>query len=312
VQLICFGGAIKLIYYSKDQLQSMSYEDIVELYREFGLDLSEIPTKIQKVWGFDNVVYDVTVIIEKIVEVQEQAHNEEEALRQAEQEKNRQEKMKMDNLFDQILDKDNTERLNIFFNNIMQEPEFECNLSLDSKEIDVPAKLSLYIGMDINWMDRYVVDTENELCNKVLLVNGSSSVCGIFNLTKETENGIRYLLTADKNDLQLKDHKNKNYYLCFFGKKAEKLLNIIYNDCVGHEEIPMVDLDFAVYKTEVYVSITEIETTETVLCLDFGTSNTTAGCYLNENYVQEVSNNDKLNSNLILNDVNFVKFINPA
>ena len=51
-----------------------------------------------------------------------------------------------------------------------------------------------------------------------------------------------------------------------------------------------------------------LETTNTPLCIDFGTVNTALGAYLDKNYVKDLPTNDILNGNVVIDAINYVKF----
>ena len=56
------------------------------------------------------------------------------------------------------------------------------------------------------------------------------------------------------------------------------------NVIINYYKIPLADLE-----------IRDVEETEAILSIDFGTSNTTAGAYLDYGYIQRHDNNDLLN-----------------
>lgn len=209
------------------------------------------------------------------------------------------------NLYVESNDSERYDRVNKFFKAIPS-----LNLT---DEIKVAAKINLYDGLDVVPRDKYAIETALTISDKlVLLLNGESSLCGILRLHKDLENTDsninRYFLKAFKADLTINDLEHKGFSLIFFNDKYDSFLSKIFNKSF-EGKIPS---DLAVYKAVVDVNIKKLEETQAVLCIDFGMSNTTAGCYLDENYVSEISNNDILNKNIIKNDVNLVKFLDFA
>ncbi|NLM98075.1 MAG: molecular chaperone [Halanaerobiaceae bacterium] len=174
-------------------------------------------------------------------------------------------------------------------------------------KIKLPAKISVYPEVGINREDRYKVIIENDLEeSNVLLVNGENYLCGIFNLNKDQDD--TYYLYANKDNLRLDGLDNKNYCFLFFRKnESEYLYKTYYQDKklppinLYHYRVPIIDFE-----------IKRLEETKAVLCIDFGTSNTTAGAYLDSNYVSSPSYNDILNNNIKINEINFVKFPNTS
>jgi hypothetical protein len=172
-------------------------------------------------------------------------------------------------------------------------------------EIKIPAKITIYKEVSINKEDMYEMVIENEVKeSNVLLVNGGNYLCGIFNLKKDNYKDNTYYLSANKNNFRLEGLKNKNYSLLFFKRDGSDYL---YKSYYEEKKLPPTKLEY--YKVPIIdLEVKGLEETKTVLCIDFGTSNTTAGAYLDSNYVSSLSNNDILNERLKINEVNFVKF----
>ncbi|MEJ6949907.1 molecular chaperone [Natronospora cellulosivora (SeqCode)] len=174
------------------------------------------------------------------------------------------------------------------------------------ENIKVPAKITIYKEVGINKEDSYKVYIKNNIKeSNVLLINGNNYLCGIFNLKKDNEKdeGLYYLY-ANKDNLRLSNLDNKNYYFLFVEKNESDYL---YKTYYQEEELPPLKLSY--YQLPIIdFEIKELEETKTVLCIDFGTSNTTAGAYLDSNYISNPSHNDILNKKIKINDINFVKF----
>lgn len=173
-------------------------------------------------------------------------------------------------------------------------------------KIKIPAKIIFYYELGLSKDDLYKVTTTKDIeeCN-VLLVNEANNLCGILNLVKDASQEHRYYLIAAKENLKLHKSNNRNYSLLFFRKEdSEYLYKTYYSDKLMHPtslacfKVPIVDLE-----------IRQLEATNIVLAIDFGTSNTTAGAYLTSNYVTEPCYNDILNERIHLNEINFVKFM---
>ena len=176
----------------------------------------------------------------------------------------------------------------------------------DNEKIKIPAKISLYweLGLDKDDMYKVIVENAVEESN-VILVNENHELCGILNLVKDPSLNRTYYLVADKDNIYIRKLNNKNYSLLFFKKdESEYLYKTYYQEKhlpptnLQYYEIPIIDLE-----------IRELEETSAVLAIDFGTSNTTAGAYLSNNYVSSPCYNDILNERIRLNEINFVKFL---
>ncbi|AZO95799.1 molecular chaperone [Halocella sp. SP3-1] len=172
-------------------------------------------------------------------------------------------------------------------------------------KIKLPAKITVYQEVGVNKEDQYKIIVENEIKeSNVLLINGEDHLCGIFNLKKDKSEDNVYFLYANKGNLNLTNIDNKNYSFLFFRKNESEY---IYKSYYQEKELPPINLYY--YQVPIIdFEIKELEDTRTVLCIDFGTSNTTAGAYLDTNYVSSPSHNDILNGKIKINDINFVKF----
>jgi len=170
-------------------------------------------------------------------------------------------------------------------------------------KIKIPAKITIYEGVGITKEDKYKVVIKGEIEeSNVLLVNGKNYLCGVFNLKKDTEGN--YYLAANNHNFRLEEFNNKNYSLLFFKKNDS---NYLYKSYYEERKLPPKNIEY--YKVPIIdFEVKALETTKAVLCIDFGTSNTTAGAYLDSNYVSNLSSNDLLNENIKLNEINFVKF----
>ncbi|WCN36420.1 molecular chaperone [Aneurinibacillus uraniidurans] len=170
-------------------------------------------------------------------------------------------------------------------------------------EIKIPARMMIYTGLRIDRLDQYRVEGAGSLTDSnVLIVNDHMELCGILHLVRDEVDGSCYLTT--KNEVEIRRTTNKNYSLLFFRKQdSEYIYRAYYNDAtmppanLHYYKIPIADLEFR-----------ELEQTETVLAIDFGTSNTTAGAFLDNHYVSTPCSNDLLNGRIQLGSINFVTF----
>ncbi|MBC2580541.1 molecular chaperone [Clostridium sp. DJ247] len=176
----------------------------------------------------------------------------------------------------------------------------------NSEVIKIPAKITLYPELGIKKEDMYKVTGEKNIIveSNVLLVNEDNDLCGIFNLIRDDNEEDLYYLVAEKN-LKIKKSTTRNYSLLFFNKEhSEYIFRTYYSD------IPLPPANLEYYKIPLLeLEIKELEETNTVLAIDFGTSNTTAGVYLSSNYVADPCYNDILNHNIELNSINYVRFM---
>ncbi|MFW6288078.1 MAG: molecular chaperone, partial [bacterium] len=92
---------------------------------------------------------------------------------------------------------------------ILQNPRTKLN---HLEKIKLPAKITVYQEVGINKEDQYKIIVDNEIEeSNVLLINGESYLCGIFNLKKDRDGENIYYLYANKGNLRLSNLDNKNY-----------------------------------------------------------------------------------------------------
>ena len=190
----------------------------------------------------------------------------------------------------------------------------------DEGTIHNPAKLVLYRDLDLTLYDRYHVGIDRSKKNdiskvvinhlvesNVLLVNESGEICSFLNLVSDGGEPEQYYLEKDGSQPIL-DHTNKFYYLMFFNKKES---DIIYNAYYNLEQKQNVILNYYLIPL-VDLEIRDVENTEAILSIDFGTSNTTAGAYLDYGYITHHDSNDLLNGGIKLDDINIVQFLDTS
>lgn len=187
----------------------------------------------------------------------------------------------------------------------------------DEGTIHNPARIIMYEGLDLTLYDKYQVGIDRSKKNdisktvinhivesNVLLVGENGEICSILNLVSDGEEEEHFFLERDgRQPIRLSD--KKFYYLLFFEKReSDYLYNAYYakeqKPCaaINYYKIPLVDLE-----------IREAEQTEAILSIDFGTSNTTAGTYLDHGYINRHDSNDLLNGGVKLDAINEVRFL---
>jgi hypothetical protein len=183
--------------------------------------------------------------------------------------------------------------------------KYLINKLTDSESIKIPAKITLYPEIGIKKEDMYMVEAGNNIGeSNVLLVNENNSLCGIFNLLRHESRNNRYYLVTEKN-LKIEKSNNRNYSFLFFKKEDSEY---IYKTYYSDKTLPPISFQY--YRINIAdLEIRELEETSTVLAIDFGTSNTTAGAYLNSNYVSNPCYNDILNGRIKLNEINYTRFL---
>lgn len=177
----------------------------------------------------------------------------------------------------------------------------------DSNNIKIPHKIVIYKGMPLTEEDDYRVAIPEHISdNNVFLLNGNSYLCGIFQLVRDRKGGANtFFIKSDEKLLRLDGLKNQNYSLLFFGRSDEKFL---FNSYYADEEskLPM-SLNYYQVPLDSFHFL-DLEVTDTPLCIDFGTANTTAGAYLDKYYIKNLPQHKILSGHIQLDKTNYVKF----
>lgn len=182
--------------------------------------------------------------------------------------------------------------------------------SSGENKIKIPAKISLYRDTGVSKADEYKTIISDDIDETVaLLVNGNNYLCGIFYLEQDENDRNKYFILAKGENLLFEELKNKNYSILFFRKGDSRYIYRTYTGAAENTE----PFKLVSYKVELGdLAINELQETNMVLCIDFGTSNTTAGCYPDSHYIGKIPNNEILNKSIVLNEVNFVRFLEKS
>ena len=175
--------------------------------------------------------------------------------------------------------------------------------------IRIPHKIIIYNELDLTREDNYkIVIPEYINSSNVFLVNANNYLCGILSLEKDLDSMDEYYLVSKKEFLNLDGLKNSKFSLIFFKEGDAKTPYEFYNmEDIGEMARYPGEIDYYCIGIENF-EYRELEKTTAVLCIDFGTANTTAGVYLDRNYVEKLPSNDILNGNINLDEINYVKF----
>ncbi len=176
--------------------------------------------------------------------------------------------------------------------------------------IDYPGKITLYEKLALDIYDNYLLKSSESLEEgNVLLVDSNFKICTIFNIKKITQdNKEKYFLTKSE-FIEAKESENKHYSLLFFSEKDSELLYDVYegnkleiNYTLKYFSLPIIQFE-----------VRELSETKMPLAIDFGTSNTTAGIYIDKEIFPGLNENlteDKEYANYEDDKVKLVKILN--
>ncbi|WP_313152243.1 molecular chaperone [Lacrimispora sp.] len=169
------------------------------------------------------------------------------------------------------------------------------------------SRIVAYEGLAIGFYDGLTLPYDKELAGtNVLVVGGDMTVCAILNLMPMGDRtDCLHLVKAA--EITCRESSVKNYSLYCMGRRESEMLYDIYNGRYSympeHMEVYRVQLlDFDVRKP-VPLSMP--------IAMDFGTTNTTAGVYLDNQYFEKAGVNDG-ERGLKENDINYALFYDTS
>lgn len=150
--------------------------------------------------------------------------------------------------------------------------------ALEENKMQCPAKITIYEGLNIEVFDKYMVNAKAELDEgNMLLVDENFQICAIFNLIKEKEGEQERYYLVKEGSLPAEESISRHYKLLYFEQEESELLYHIYENSEEHVPTYVKFYSMPVLQFE----IKKVLDTDTPLAIDFGTSNTTAGIYVN-------------------------------
>ena len=176
-------------------------------------------------------------------------------------------------------------------------------------KIKIPHKIIYYKGLNLTREDNYKIQIPDGVGKgNIFLINSNNYVCGIFHLEKDlVSKDLYYLISKDKM-LRVDNLKSNKYSFIFLKEEDLKFTYKFYNKKKG-ENTASYPYKLNYYKVEIEdFEVRDLEETNATLCIDFGTTNTALGTYLDSNYIKNIPTNDILNEKISLNSINYVKF----
>ncbi len=150
------------------------------------------------------------------------------------------------------------------------------------KQFKIPVRIAAYLDNDITLEDQYIVTTDKKYGGNVLLLDEQKNVCGIWHMVQQQEQNF---LISDHNMMQsdLKEAMYKNYSLGFLEEATSRTFYAYY-----HGLSKLSPTQYSCYtKTISELFIARTTQIDTTLVIDFGTSNTALGAYMDERQYTE-------------------------
>ncbi|AOR23476.1 molecular chaperone [Clostridium taeniosporum] len=158
---------------------------------------------------------------------------------------------------------------------------------IQSDVIDYSGKIVIYKDLSLEVCDESELKSNKELQEgNVLLVDNNFNVFTILNIKRiKKNNEYKYFLVKGK-DVFIQENESKFYNLVFLPEKESELIYDIYENKVDFKNY---DLEYSSVPI-LQLEIRELEETTMPLAIDFGTSNTTAGIYIDKEVFQGLNN----------------------
>ena len=145
------------------------------------------------------------------------------------------------------------------------------------------ASIAVYRGCAVGYYDRLTIPYDARLAGTNVLVVSGGQICGILNLVaKGTDTDLLYLTKST--ELPCRESPVRDYSLYCMDRAHSAILYRIYNGDYGYlpehlnvYRIPLLDF-----------SVREPVELNIPLAIDFGTSSTTAGVYLDDLYFERI------------------------
>ncbi len=154
--------------------------------------------------------------------------------------------------------------------------------TIQDKTLHIPSKIIVYDGRPVDENDGIHIPYREALEDtNALLVSGGKEVCGIFYLHKCREDK-EHLYVMKSREISCREADLKDYDLyCFTQQDSDKIFSVYYGTC---DETPE---NLTAYR----IPLMDVEVRKPIeprmpLVIDFGSTNTTAGIYLDSQYFE--------------------------
>lgn len=179
-----------------------------------------------------------------------------------------------------------------------------ARIHFQAKQLKGCAKVVCYEEISTEIFDNFTIGYDKDLADTNAILVSGNKICGIFNIREQAQNKEFLYITKAK-EMKCTESNIRDYRLYCMDRAGSDLLYSIYTE------------DTAVLPQNLKFTLVEILNFEVrkliesnmPLAIDFGTSNTTAGMYLDDRYFEEIAGNPTIEL-LKQNDVNYLYHLN--
>lgn len=168
------------------------------------------------------------------------------------------------------------------------------------------ARLVAYDKLSMEFFDHFTIGYRAEIANTNAFLVSGNQICAIFNI-REYPGCTDQLYITKSQQLACRESSMRSYTLYCMERSQSDLLYRVYNT-----ELPLMPEHLQFFPVEILnFEVRPLLSSNMPLAIDFGTSNTTAGIYLDDAYFERLDA-DPIASILKRNQVNYVYHINTA
>jgi len=183
--------------------------------------------------------------------------------------------------------------------------KFTANFNfIPNRDVMIPTRITLFKNMHLGGHDNSIVEGEGLKEGNVLLLDSNKNIVGILNVVS-IDGRLHLCCNHELLASKLEAAPYKNYNLGFLDEKGSRYL---YDYYYGYQNRIIKHNCYTVPISELHV--VNVQDANTSLVIDFGTSNSSAGAYLDEHYVNSQVKWDLKKNGITFNAINKVKFNN--
>ena len=178
-----------------------------------------------------------------------------------------------------------------------------AKLSFKMSKIRGCAKLVCYENLSTEIFDHFTMGYKKELIDTNAILVSGSKICAIFGIREKANDTEKLYITKFAN-MSCRESNMRNYTLYCMDRAESDLIYELYN-----ESRPILPQNLSFYMVEVLnFEVRKLVETAMPLAIDFGTSNTTAGMFLDDTYFEGIKG-DPIEHILKRNNVNYLYHI---
>lgn len=179
-----------------------------------------------------------------------------------------------------------------------------AKINFKAKKLKGCAKVVSYEDISTEIFDNFTIGYDKELVDTNALLVSGNKICAIFNIREQAEN-TEFLYITKAKEMKSFESNVRDYKLYCMDRVGSDLIYSIYSEDTG---ILPQNLTFTVVEV-LNFEVRKLIDTIMPLAIDFGTSNTTAGIYLDDRYFEQIAGNPVVEL-LKQNDVNYLHHLN--